>query len=94
MKKKILGILILVILLTGCSNVNYDLNINLNSFEENLSFSYSDINNIEDLVKENLKSSLLILSHPSGFPLFVVITCELFIIPLPILFCKYSFLLF
>lgn len=57
MKKKLLGILILVILLTGCSNVNYDLNINLNSFEENLSFSYSDINNIEDLVKENLKSS-------------------------------------
>lgn len=57
MKKKILGILILVILLTGCSNVNYDLNINLNSFEENLNFSYSDINNMEDLVKENIENS-------------------------------------
>lgn len=57
MKKKLLGILILVILLTGCSNVNYDLNINLNSFEENLNFSYSDINNMEDLVKENIENS-------------------------------------
>lgn len=57
MKRKLLGIIMLVMLLTGCSNVTYDFSINLNSFEENLNFSYSDINNMEDLVKENLENS-------------------------------------
>lgn len=57
MKKRLLGIMMLAMLLTGCSNVTYNLNINLNSFEENLSFRYSNIDNMEDLVKENLNSS-------------------------------------
>lgn len=57
MKKKLLWIMILAMLLTGCSNVTYNLNINLNSFEENLSFKHSNVDNMEDLVKENLDSS-------------------------------------
>jgi len=57
MKKRLLGIAMLTMLLTGCSEVTYNLNINLNSFEEHLSFRYSNINDMEELVKENLDSS-------------------------------------
>lgn len=61
MKKRLLVIIMFVMLLTGCSNVTYNLNINLDSFEENLSFRYSNVNNMEDLVKENLDSSPYLL---------------------------------
>lgn len=70
MKRKRLYLLVIIFfLLTGCSNVSYDLDIYINSFEEKLSFDYGssyisntliedNINNITSLKDENIEYTI------------------------------------
>jgi len=57
--KKILGILMMAFILTGCSSVTYNLDIYVDSFEEKLYFEYgrSDgLGNLDTLIQDNIKN--------------------------------------